>query len=63
MLNVTSYREIKITMRYHLEKITSFGEDMEESEPLGIIDGNVTDTATVETSLGVPQHTKHRITI
>lgn len=56
-------REIKITMRYHLEKITSFGEDMEESEPLGIIDGNVTDTAIVETSLGVSQHTKHRITI
>lgn len=50
-------------MRYHLEKITSFGEDMEKSEPLGITDGNVTDIATVETSLGVPQHAKHRITI
>lgn len=47
----------------HLEGITSCGEDEETSEPLGITDGTVTGIPTVETSLGVPQHPKHRTII
>lgn len=54
--------ETEMTVRYHLEEV-SCGEDKEKSEPLGITDGSVTGTATVETSLGFPQQATHRITV
>ena len=45
------------------QKITSYGEDVEKRKPSYTASGNMKSSATVESSLAVPQKVKHRITM